>query len=95
MDYRQEIRELREKLNEAAHLYYVLDAPTMSDYEYDRLYRRLQDLETEHPEEISADSPTQRVGDKTLNDFAEVRHEVPLESLEDVFNSDEVCRFLE
>ena len=95
MDYRQEIRELREKLNEAARLYYVLDAPTMPDYEYDRLYRRLQDLETEHPEEITVDSPTQRVGDKTLNDFAEVRHEVPLESLEDVFNSDEVCQFLE
>ena len=94
MEYRQEIRELREKLNEAARLYYVLDAPTMSDYEYDHLYRRLQDLETEHPEEITADSPTQRVGDKTLNDFAEVQHEVPLESLEDVFNSEEVCQFL-
>lgn len=94
MDYRQEIRELREKLNEAARLYYVLDAPTMSDYEYDHLYRRLQDLEAEHPEEITSDSPTQRVGDKTLNDFAEVRHEVPLESLEDVFNGDEVCQFL-
>lgn len=95
MDYRQEIRELREKLNEAARLYYVLDAPTMSDYDYDHLYRRLQDLEAEHPEEITADSPTQRVGDKTLNDFAEVRHEVPLESLEDVFNGDEVCQFLD
>ena len=95
MDYRQEIRELREKLNEAARLYYVLDAPTMSDYDYDHLYRRLQDLETAHPEEITPDSPTQRVGDKTLNVFSEVRHEVPLESLEDVFNSDEVCQFLD
>lgn len=95
MDYKEEIRTLREKLNEAAHLYYVLDAPTMSDYEYDRLYRRLQDLESAHPEEITPDSPTQRVGDKLLNDFAEVAHEVPLESLEDVFNADEVCAFLE
>ncbi len=95
MEYQQEIRELREQLNEAARLYYVLDAPTMSDYDYDHLYRRLQELEAAHPEEITADSPTQRVGDKTLNDFAEVRHEVPLESLEDVFNSDEVCQFLE
>ena len=95
MDYRQEIKELREKLNEAARLYYVLDAPTMSDYDYDHLYRQLQDLETEHPEEITPDSPTQRVGDKTLNDFAEVRHEVPLESLEDVFDGDEVCQFLD
>lgn len=95
MDYKEEIRTLREKLNEAAHLYYVLDAPTMSDYDYDHLYRRLQDLETAHPEEITPDSPTQRVGDKLLNDFAEVAHEVPLESLEDVFNADEVCAFLE
>ena len=95
MDYREEIRQLRDTLNENARLYYTLDASTMSDYEYDHLYRRLQDLEREHPEEITPDSPTQRVGDKSLNDFAEVTHPVPLESLEDVFNSDEVCQFLD
>lgn len=94
MDYRGEIKELREKLNENARLYYTLDASTMSDYEYDRLYRRLQELEAAHPEEITPDSPTQRVGDAVLNDFAEVRHPVPLESLEDVFNGDEVKGFL-
>lgn len=94
MDYRGEIKELREKLNENARLYYTLDASTMSDYEYDRLYRRLQDLEAAHPEEITPDSPTQRVGDAVLNDFAEVRHPVPLESLEDVFDGDEVKGFL-
>ena len=70
MDYRGEIKELREKLNENARLYYTLDASTMSDYEYDRLYRRLQELEAAHPEEITPDSPTQRVGDAVLNDFA-------------------------
>ena len=94
MDYRGEIKELREKLNENARLYYTLDASTMSDYEYDRLYRRLQELEAAHPEEITPDSPTQRVGDAVLNDFAEVRHPVPLESLEDVFDGDEVKDFL-
>ena len=94
MDYRGEIKELREKLNENAWLYYTLDASTMSDYEYDRLYRRLQELEAAHPEEITPDSPTQRVGDAVLNDFAEVRHPVPLESLEDVFDGDEVKGFL-
>lgn len=94
MDYRGEIKELREKLNENARLYYTLDASTMSDYEYDRLYRRLQELEAAHPEEITPDSPTQRVGDAVLNDFAEARHPVPLESLEDVFDGDEVKGFL-
>ena len=94
MDYRGEIKGLREKLNENARLYYTLDASTMSDYEYDRLYRRLQELEAAHPEEITPDSPTQRVGDAVLNDFAEVRHPVPLESLEDVFDGDEVKGFL-
>ena len=94
MDYRGEIKELREKLNENARLYYTLDASTMSDYEYDRLYRRLQELEAANPEEITPDSPTQRVGDAVLNDFAEVRHPVPLESLEDVFDGDEVKGFL-
>lgn len=94
MDYRGEIKELREKLNENARLYYTLDASTMSDYEYDRLYRRLQELEAAHPGEITPDSPTQRVGDAVLNDFAEVRHPVPLESLEDVFDGDEVKGFL-
>ena len=94
MDYHGEIKELREKLNENARLYYTLDASTMSDYEYDRLYRQLQELEAAHPEEITHDSPTQRVGDAVLNDFAEVRHPVPLESLEDVFDGDEVKGFL-
>ena len=95
MDYRKEIQELRRTLTENGYLYYVLDAPTMSDYEYDHLLRRLEELEAEHPEEITPDSPTQRVGGQTLTEFQQVTHAVPLESLQDVFNDDEVCRFLE
>ena len=94
MDYRAEMKQLRDTLTENARLYYTLDRSTMSDYEYDHLYRRLQDLEREHPEEITPDSPTQRVGDAVRNDFAEVLHPVPLESLEDVFDGNEVQDFL-
>ena len=95
MDYREEMKQLRETLNANGYLYYVLDAPTMSDYEYDHLLRRLEDLEKEHPEEITPDSPTQRVGGKLLSQFEEVRHAVPLESLQDVFDGGEVLDFLE
>ncbi len=95
MDYRQEIAQLRETLNEAGHLYYVLDAPTMSDFEYDRLLRRLEELEAEHPEEVTPDSPTQRIGGKILSQFEEVRHDVPLESLQDVFDAEEVRSFFD
>ena len=95
MDYRQEMKELRDTLNAHGYRYYVLDEPTISDFEYDHMLRRLEDLEAEHPEEITPDSPTQRVGGRTLSEFQQVRHAVPLESLQDVFNDDEVCRFLE
>ena len=93
MDYKEEIRELREKLNENSRLYYELDAPVMTDYEYDQLYRRLEDLEAEHPEEIAPDSPTQRIGDKILKGFAKYEHATPLESLQDVFNAGELADF--
>ena len=93
MDYKQEIRELREKLNENSRLYYELDAPVMTDYEYDQLYRRLEDLEAEHPEEVTPDSPTQRIGDKILKGFAKYEHATPLESLQDVFNASELADF--
>ena len=93
MDYREEMKELRDRLNHNAYLYYVLDAPTMSDYEYDMLNRRLVELEREHPEEITPDSPTQRVGDRILPGFQEYAHAVPLESLQDVFSGEEVEEF--
>lgn len=93
MDYREEMKRLREELNENAYRYYVLDEPTMSDYDYDMKNRRLQQLEQEHPEEIVPDSPTQRVGDKLKDGFSPYRHEVPLESLQDVFTAGEVEDF--
>lgn len=95
MDYREEIKQLRDTLNEHGYLYYVLDAPTISDYEYDMLNRRLEELEAQHPEEVTPDSPTQRIGGKTLEGFASYTHEVPLESLQDVFSAEEVTEFCE
>ena len=93
MDYREEMKQLRDYLNEQGYKYYVLDAPVIPDYEYDRLLRRLEDLEKKHPEEIVPDSPTQRVGGQTLEGFQQVRHDVPLESLQDVFSPEEVSEF--
>ena len=86
MDYREEMKQLRQTLNDHGYRYYVLDDPIIPDYEYDRMLRQLEDLEKEHPEEITPDSPTQRVGGKTLEGFETVQHEVPLESLQDVFS---------
>ena len=94
MDYRQEMKQLRDELNAHGYRYYVLDDPTISDYEYDHKLRRLEDLEREHPEEITPDSPTQRVGGPALKEFQQVEHAVPLESLQDVFDGDEVREFL-
>ena len=95
MSYKEEMRQLREELNAHGYRYYVEDAPTISDFVYDRMLRRLEDLEREHPEEITPDSPTQRVGGPALSEFAQVEHPVPLESLQDVFDGDEVRAFLE
>ena len=93
-DYKDELAFLRAYLTEQGYLYYVLDAPVIPDYEYDRLNRRLEELEAEHPEEITPDSPTQRVGGKILDAFQPYTHEVPLESLQDVFNEGEVAALL-
>lgn len=93
MDYREEIAALREQLKQESYRYYVLDQPTLSDYEYDMLQRRLAALEREHPEEITPDSPTQRVGGAVMEGFASYAHRVPLESLQDVFGEEEVRDF--
>ena len=93
MDFKQEIELLRRELEQAGHEYYVLDAPTMSDYDYDHKLRRLEELEAAHPELAAPDSPTQRVGGKAAEGFAEVEHRVPLESLQDVFDFDELRQF--
>jgi DNA ligase (NAD+) len=76
-----EARSLRAAIERANHAYYVLDAPVMPDAEYDRLFRRLQDLEATHPELVTADSPTQRVGAPPRADLPEVRHRVPMLSI--------------
>jgi DNA ligase (NAD+) len=76
-----EARALRAALDEANHAYYVLDAPVMPDAEYDRLFQRLQQLETEHPELQAPDSPTQRVGGAPRSDLPEVQHAVPMLSI--------------
>lgn len=93
MDNLSEIQQLRRELIQAGHEYYVLDAPTMSDYDYDHKLRRLEELEARHPEAITPDSPTQRVGGEAVSSFAPVTHRVPLESLQDVFDFDEVRAF--
>mgnify|MGYP001627419886 CR=1 FL=1 len=72
---------LRELLHHHAHRYYVLDAPEIPDAEYDKLFRELQELEAQHPELLTPDSPTQRVGGRTLEGFAKVRHRVPMLSI--------------
>lgn len=92
-DPKQEIEQLVKLLDEANYKYYVLDAPTMADFEYDRLLRRLEELEALYPQYASPLSPTKRVGGTALSSFEKYRHEVPLESLQDVFSEDEVREF--
>jgi len=81
MSVAQRSEELRQQLREANHRYYVLDAPTLSDAEYDRLFRELAQLEEAHPELRTADSPTQRVGAQPSEKFAKVQHRRPMMSL--------------
>ena len=93
MDIQTQIQALRAQLNLWSHQYYDQDAPTVSDYEYDMTLRQLEQLEGEHPELITPDSPTQRVGGQALDVFQQVRHEVPLQSLQDVFAPEELSAF--
>ena len=93
MDVKTEIQQLRSELERHNQLYYVNDAPEISDFEYDAMLRRLEDLEAAHPEYYDPISPTQHVGGYALNTFAQVTHEVPLESLQDVFSFDELHAF--
>lgn len=86
-------RQLRAAIEEANYRYYALDAPTISDAEYDRLFRELQDLEAQHPELATPDSPTQRIGTAPLQSFGTVRHRVPMLSLNNAFADDEVEAF--
>lgn len=93
MDTKSEIERLRTVLNQAGYEYYVMDNPTMSDYDYDHQLRRLEELEAAHPELVTPDSPTQRVGGQVQEGFQPVTHQVPLESLQDVFDLGELSEF--
>ena len=86
MTAKEQINLLRRELEQHNYNYYVLDKPTISDFEYDRMLRSLEVLEQENPDLITPDSPTQRVGGKALDSFEKVSHRVPLESLQDVFD---------
>lgn len=94
MEDLQRIAQLRQQLNEWSYQYYVLDDPTVPDYDYDMALRELEQLEAKHPETITPDSPTQRVGGEALTSFAPVHHPVPLESLQDVFSDEEMLEFV-
>lgn len=84
------LKQLRSSLQQAAYAYYVLDAPIMEDAVYDQLYRELENLEKQYPQLITPDSPTQRVGDKPAKEFSTFKHNIPLYSLENAFDLDEL-----
>ena len=89
----KQIAQLREQLAYYGQKYYVEDAPEIEDYEYDQLYRQLEELEAQFPQLVSSDSPTQKVGGPALNTFAPVEHAVPMESLHDSFSEEELRDF--
>jgi DNA ligase (NAD+) len=89
----REVERLRDDIRRHEHLYYVLDAPEISDFEFDQLMRRLQELETAHPELVTPDSPTQRVGGAPSEEFPKVRHSVPMMSLDNTYSIDELRDF--
>lgn len=94
MSPEQQIAQLRRQLEQYNYQYYVLDAPSVPDAEYDRLYRELQQLEQQHPELITADSPTQRVGGAPLAKFSQVSHQVPMLSLDNAFDDSDFLAFV-
>ena len=89
----ERVRQLQDKLKKASYAYYVLDSPIMEDAIYDRLYRQLEELENQYPSLITSDSPTQRVGDKLSSQFNSLKHNVPLYSLENAFNFEELTQW--
>ncbi len=93
MDPREEIQKLSAELEHHNYLYYVMDAPVIADFEYDSMLRRLEDLEKAYPQYSSDVSPTKRVGGEALSQFQKVQHQVPLESLQDVFSMEELADF--
>lgn len=92
-EIRKKVQELRKEIRHHSYLYYVKDAPEITDYEFDHLYRQLVDLEKEYPELVTPDSPTQRVGGKASDDFRKVRFRKPMLSLANAFSADELRDF--
>ena len=88
-----EIEELRKKINQHSYAYYVMDNPTVSDYEYDLLFRRLLELEEKYPQLITAQSPTQRIGAIPSNSFEKITHPTPMLSLGNAFSNNELILF--
>ena len=93
MEIKQEMERLSAELERCSYEYYVLDRPTIPDFEFDRMLRRLEELEAQYPQYASPVSPTKRVGGQALSEFQKVRHAVPLESLQDVFSFQELEEF--
>lgn len=89
----QRINELKTLLNEYSYQYYILDNPQVPDIEYDRLFNELKHLETKHPELITQDSPTQRIGAKPLAAFKQIKHSIPMLSLDNAFTDEDVVNF--
>ena len=94
MNYKQRIKELTELINQANYDYHTLDQPTITDYEYDQRLKELVDLETKYPEYKLDNSPTDKVGGVVLDSFEKVTHQVPMMSLSNVFNTDELKAFV-
>ena len=93
MDIKERIITLTKLLNQYAYEYYVLDNPTISDFEYDQLYNELVKLEEENPSLVQEDSPTKRVGDKVLDRFEKITHKVKMMSINDIFDYEEIKKF--
>ena len=95
MATRQEYDQLRREIDRHNRRYYVLDDPEISDAQYDLLYRRLEAMEREHPEWVTPDSPTQKVGGKAQEKFEKVEHRIPLLSLEKAYEEPELSAWME
>lgn len=93
MDSRKRIEQLRAEIRRHDHLYYVLNQPEITDQQYDKLFTELKELEAKHPELITSDSPTQRVSETPIEGFAQVRHAVPMLSMDNTYNAEELRAF--
>lgn len=93
MSAKKEIEKLRKEIDQHNYSYYVKDEPTISDYEFDQLLKKLEKLEEENPELVTSDSPTQRVGGEPIDSFATVKHRIPMLSIDNTYNADELRDF--